>query len=233
MSASRITPAFHLVFVAGVLPRLVLLYRPAEGERDAGLVRGWRGSLIHTLPLWLGKSCLMWYFVLRQIVCPQSKTDLKKLKLRHDLRQIKVWTHLCVLGGTEARSAVMNIVLRCYLTLWDVSGCSGWLSTVWWFGFVPKRWICLTEPHQDVANFHPHALQVTLLHYVFVRVPPDVGLFSNVLRRPQTHPGDHHRGGKTTRLSPHSVEPAFIRPHHPVHPQMEDCECHFQFEIPF
>lgn len=73
----------------------------------------------------------------------------------------------------------MNIVLRCYLTRWDVSGCFGWLSTVWWFGFVPKRWICLTEPHQDVASFHPHALQVTLLYYVFARVPPDVGLFSN------------------------------------------------------
>lgn len=71
-------------------------HRPAEGERDAGLGGGWRGCLIHTLPLWLGKSCLMWYFVLRQIVCPESKTDLKKLKLQHDLRQIKVWTHLCV-----------------------------------------------------------------------------------------------------------------------------------------
>ena len=96
VSGNRITPALHLVFVAGVLPRLVLLYRPAEGERDAGLGEGWRGSPIHTLPLWLGKSCLMWYFVLRQIVCPESKTDLKKLKLQHDLWQIKVWTRLCV-----------------------------------------------------------------------------------------------------------------------------------------
>lgn len=60
----------------------------------------------------------------------------------------------------------MNIVLWCYVTLKDVSGCLSWFSTVWWFGFIPKRWICLAKLYQKAANFHPHFLQVTLFYYM-------------------------------------------------------------------
>lgn len=94
-----------------------------------------------------------------------------------------------------------------------------------WQGFTKK-----------VANFHPHSLQVTLLYYMslticesfshhFVHVSPTLfHLLPWLLRRSQTCPGDHHRGRKTARLPPHSVEPPFICSHYPVHPQMENCE---------
>lgn len=66
---------------------------------------------------------------------------------------------------------------------------------------------------------------ISYLSYALLMSSQIFFLFSFWLpRRPQTGPGDHHRGGKTARLPPHSVERAVIRPHYPVHPEMENRE---------
>lgn len=38
-----------------------------------------------------------------------------------------------------------------------------WFGTVWWFNPDPKRSNDLTDPHQNVASFHPDSLS---LHYM-------------------------------------------------------------------
>lgn len=120
----------------------------------------------------------MWYFVLQHIACPESNIDLKSYSCNIYLTRISsrgkcVQSRefeaicVCVFLGVQRLDKLWWIWYSSVMSDCKMSVGVWWcFSTVWWFGSVPKPWIRLTEPHQKIANFHPHSLQVTLSYYM-------------------------------------------------------------------